>query len=37
MVVFAVGVFVGAFVGWNLPQPDWAKQIQEKIFGPKGQ
>lgn len=24
-------VVLGAFVGWNLPQPLWAKVIQEKI------
>jgi polyferredoxin len=24
-------IAVGAFVGWNLPQPVWAKIIQEKI------
>jgi hypothetical protein len=22
---------VGAFIGWNLPQPSWAKTLQEKI------
>jgi hypothetical protein len=22
---------VGAFIGWNFPQPFWAKMIQEKI------
>ena len=22
---------VGAFIGWNLPQPNWAKLVQEKI------
>ena len=24
-------IFVGAFVGWNLPQPEWAKNVEEKI------
>jgi hypothetical protein len=24
-------IAVGAFVGWNLPQPFWAKALQEKI------
>ena len=26
-------VSVGTFVGWNLPQPFWAKIIQDKIKG----
>lgn len=24
-------IAVGAFIGWNLPQPFWAKLIQDKI------
>ena len=24
-------IAVGAFVGWNLPQPLWAKAVQEKV------
>ena len=24
-------IAVGAFIGWNFPQPTWAKIIQEKI------
>jgi hypothetical protein len=24
-------IFLGVFVGWNFPQPFWAKNIQEKI------
>jgi len=24
-------ILLGAFVGWNFPQPFWAKMIQEKI------
>jgi hypothetical protein len=24
-------IAVGAFVGWNFPQPSWAKAIQAKI------
>jgi hypothetical protein len=23
---------VGAFIGWNFPQPDFAKAIQEKVL-----
>jgi len=26
-------LLVGAFVGWNFPQPDYAKSIQSKILG----
>lgn len=26
-------VAVGAFVGWNLPQPWWAKVVQDKLVG----
>jgi hypothetical protein len=25
-------VLVGAFIGWNFPQPWWASYIQEKIL-----
>jgi hypothetical protein len=25
-------IAVGAFVGWNFPQPDFAKRIQAKIL-----
>lgn len=24
-------ILIGAFIGWNFPQPSWAKYIQEKI------
>ena len=24
-------IFVGMFIGWNLPQPPWARDIQEKV------
>jgi hypothetical protein len=24
-------IAVGAFIGWNFPQPFWAKIVQEKI------
>ena len=26
-------VLIGAFIGWNFPQPWWAKYIQKKISG----
>ena len=22
---------IGIFIGWNLPQPQWAKTLQEKV------
>ena len=28
-----IWVFVGALIGWNFPQPWWAKVIQSKISG----
>lgn len=28
---FIVGVVVGLAVGWNLPQPQWAREIQKNI------
>ena len=31
MVTFLVGAFVGAFIGWNLPQPAWAADLQRKV------
>ena len=24
-------IFVGALIGWNLPQPFWAKFVQDKL------
>ena len=31
MLEYTVLFVAGLFVGWNLPQPTWAKLIQEKI------
>jgi len=28
-------ILVGAFIGWNWPQPSWAKNIQEKYITPR--
>lgn len=25
-------VLIGAFVGWNLPQPEWASKFQAKVM-----
>lgn len=27
-----IWILVGAFIGWNLPQPNWAKTLQAKII-----
>lgn len=24
---------IGIVIGWNLPQPDWARDAQEKVLG----
>jgi hypothetical protein len=24
-------LLVGAFIGWNLPQPDWARTLQQRV------
>ena len=32
MVSFLFGAFVGAFIGWNLPQPTWAADLQAKVL-----
>lgn len=26
-------ILVGAFIGWAVPQPQWAAQLQDKILG----
>lgn len=31
MLSFIIGLFIGSFIGWNLSQPEWAKDIQAKI------
>lgn len=28
MIKLAIAVLVGAFIGWNLPQPTWAAKVQ---------
>jgi len=27
-----ITLLIGMFIGWNLPQPDWAQAIQEKAM-----
>ena len=24
---------IGIFIGWNLPQPPWAKDLQDRVVG----
>lgn len=31
MVSFIVGLIIGAFVGWNVPQPAWAQRWWQKL------
>jgi len=26
-----ITLLIGMFIGWNLPQPDWAHAIQDKV------
>ena len=28
-----ITLLIGMFIGWNLPQPDWAHAVQDKILG----
>jgi len=28
MIKLAIAVLIGAFIGWNLPQPSWAVKFQ---------
>jgi hypothetical protein len=31
MIEAVIYVLIGAFIGWNLPQPTWAKNVQERV------
>lgn len=31
MIDIILWMLLGAFIGWNLPQPSWAKILQEKV------
>ena len=33
MLEIIIALLIGAFIGWNLPQPDFLKSIQAKILG----
>jgi hypothetical protein len=28
-----LGVVIGAFIGWHVPQPEWAKRIIDRLRG----
>lgn len=32
MLEMIICLAIGAFIGWNFPQPPWAKVVQEKII-----
>lgn len=32
MLEAVIYIAIGAFVGWNLPQPEWAKNVQLKAL-----
>jgi len=32
MIEAIIFILIGAFIGWNLPQPQWAKSTQSKIL-----
>jgi hypothetical protein len=27
-----ITLLIGMFIGWNLPQPDWARALQDKVM-----
>lgn len=37
LIMILFWVAVGIVIGWNLPQPDWARQAQEKVMQLVGQ
>ena len=32
MIESLVYVLIGAFIGWNFPQPEWSKKLQAKVM-----
>lgn len=32
MLDIAFWILIGSFVGWHIPQPFWAKLLQEKVL-----
>lgn len=33
MIFDLVLILIGAFIGWHLPQPAWAKALEDKVKG----
>jgi hypothetical protein len=33
MIEMLIWLAVGAFIGWNFPQPEFAKNIQARVMG----
>jgi len=33
MIEAAIYIAIGAFIGWNIPQPQWSKTLQDKVIG----
>ena len=27
-----ITLLIGMFIGWNLPQPEWARAVQDKVM-----
>lgn len=34
MYALIFGIVIGLVIGWNLPQPKWAKDLQNKVTKP---
>ena len=32
MITNIICILIGAFIGWNVPRPEWAANIQRKFF-----
>jgi hypothetical protein len=36
MIELLIAVLIGAFIGWHVPQPSWARQIEDKVVDEAG-
>jgi hypothetical protein len=32
MIEVIIYIAIGAFIGWNLPQPEWVKSLQTRVI-----